>query len=267
MALRSTLTSIFAVLHLLIALVHTLAHQQLAIFGSAAHSIVVVALIYLAPAYALALVRRPPRRAAGWLCASLAGSFAFGVYYHYLFVSPDHVSQLPAAAWAHAFWWSALLLALCDAVGALVLAIGLLRESALLPGRRHVILVDGECIFCNRFVALILRLDRDGVFHFAHIQRENARAILRRHGRDPDDVDPIYLVANAGTPEEKLLIDGEVAREIYPKLFAPLVLVRLVPLPLLNLNYKLFARFRYRLVGKYDHCYVPTLSERARYLE
>jgi predicted DCC family thiol-disulfide oxidoreductase YuxK len=263
----TTLPYFFGLLHLLFALSHTLAHLQLGVFGSAAHSVFIVVVLHLVPAVALARMRRRPALAIGLLCAALAGSFVFGTYYHFVLVSPDHVAHVPSTPWTLPFQVSAVLLAICDGVGALALAVGMVRHSYLAPGGRHVILVDGLCVFCNRLVSMILRFDKKGVFHFAQLQSEFARGIVQRHGRDPDDVDSVYLLANAGTPRERLLIDGEVGREVWPRLFAVAAINRLVPLVLLNSTYRLFARLRYRLVGKYDHCHVPSPSERARYLE
>ena len=43
--------------------------------------------------------------------------------------------------------------------------------------------------------------------------------------------------------------------------------LRLVPRPLADLGYRLFARVRYRLFGRRDACRVPAPEERARFLE
>lgn len=163
---------------------------------------------------------------------------------------------------------STLTLIIAFAIGLplLLLAGKQLRRTRLRPEGRHIVLVDGVCVFCNRLVSSIIRWDRTQTFHFAHIQSSFGRALLERHGRDPNDVDPIYLLANEGTPHEVLLIDGEAGREIWPRLFKGAALARLVPLGLLNLQYKLFAKVRYRLIGRYEQCHVPTASERARYL-
>jgi predicted DCC family thiol-disulfide oxidoreductase YuxK len=40
----------------------------------------------------------------------------------------------------------------------------------------------------------------------------------------------------------------------------------LVPLPLLDWYYRVFARYRYRLFGQYDECVVPTPEQRARFV-
>jgi hypothetical protein len=54
------------------------------------------------------------------LAGSMAGSMLFGIYYHFLEISPDHVSRvgaLPQKFWALIFKISAVLLALVEAAG------------------------------------------------------------------------------------------------------------------------------------------------------
>lgn len=131
----------------------------------------------------------------------------------------------------------------------------------------NILLVDGTCVFCNRLVAMVLRHDSKALFGFSHIQSKFGRAILEKHGVDPTDIDGVFLVVDAGTDSERLLVDGVAGREVWPRLFRIAYLMRLVPIPILNLGYRLFARVRYRLFGRYETCVVPTGPERARFLE
>jgi predicted DCC family thiol-disulfide oxidoreductase YuxK len=138
---------------------------------------------------------------------------------------------------------------------------------AVPPVAANVVLVDGMCVICNRIVAFILDHDPQGLFYFAHLQGPLAQQALSRHGRDPHDIDGVYLLAEVGTPSERLLADGAAGREIWPRLFKAAIVLRWIPLPVLNFFYRAFARNRYRLFGKYDACRVPTLDERGRFLE
>lgn len=174
-----------------------------------------------------------------------------------------HVS---GAGW---FAGTGIALACIDALAMIYLAAALFPDSALddEAGDRHVIFVDGECIACNRLVRFILELDRRHLFRFAHLQGDFARAARVRHGADPDDVDSIYLLVHEGTERERLLLDGAAGREIWPRLFATAMPARLMPVPLLDIGYRAFARIRYRLFGKADACVVPPASLRARFVE
>ena len=65
------------------------------------------------------------------LCGALGGSLLFGVYHHYILISPDHVAHLPDGGAQGLFRSTALLMALTELGG---LAIGL---SGLRPAARH----------------------------------------------------------------------------------------------------------------------------------
>ncbi len=129
-----------------------------------------------------------------------------------------------------------------------------------------LILVDGTCIFCDRLVSQILRLDKHGLFRFTHLQGERARALLARHGLALD-IDTIYAVSDYGGANERVHVDGAAGRLIWPRLFWFAWLLYLVPLFLLNLQYRLFAKVRYRIFGQADACIVPSPEERLRFLE
>ncbi len=94
-----------------------------------------------------------------------------------------------------------------------------------------------------------------------------SRAARIRHGRDPADIDGIYLLVHEGTQREQLLVDGAAGREIWPRVVTAAMPMRLMPVPLLDIGYRAFARVRYRLFGKADACVVPPPSIRARFLD
>ncbi len=131
----------------------------------------------------------------------------------------------------------------------------------------RVILIDGECIFCNSLVAYVLRRDSNATFRFAHVQSSYGQAVLARHPNQDAGIDGVYLLVDANTASEELLVDGHAARAIWPAVSRLGVIVKLVPMFLLDAYYWAFARVRYRLFGKYDACHVPTGAERARMIE
>ena len=131
----------------------------------------------------------------------------------------------------------------------------------------RILFIDGECVFCNGLVAFILKHDARREFHFSHLQGNFARTTLARHGKNVDDIDSVYVVLNAGTPNEKIFRDGAAARQIWPRIFRIAMLLYVVPMPLLDFSYRIFAKYRYKLFGKYDTCHVPTGDERARFID
>ena len=73
------------------------------------------------------------------LAASMAGSLAFGLLYHFLVPGPDNVFTQPPGPWRAAFVVTAVLLALLQAAGALVglrVARGTRQTTSRSAGRR-----------------------------------------------------------------------------------------------------------------------------------
>jgi predicted DCC family thiol-disulfide oxidoreductase YuxK len=133
-----------------------------------------------------------------------------------------------------------------------------------------VILYDGVCGLCHRLNRFVLARDPAGRFRFAALQSAPAREILARHGRDPRDLDTLYLVLGHGGRDERLLRKSDAALWILRELGGPwrgASLLRLVPRPVRDLGYDLVARTRYRLFGRYDTCPLPDPRHRARFLD
>ena len=127
-----------------------------------------------------------------------------------------------------------------------------------------VILYDGVCVFCSRWIRFIAARDRDLRFRFTAIQSPYGARLAQAFGIDPQD------------PDTNAVIDGGVAR--FKSDAALTVLshlpgwgwvraLRLFPKPLRDAVYNLVARNRYRIFGKYEECFVPDAVMRARVLE
>ena len=84
-------------IHALVLLGHDAAHRELAVHLNAWQTIFAYSVIVVAPVLAVVLVfTRHARLGFGLLVASMLGALLFGVYHHYILVSPDHVAHLPA---------------------------------------------------------------------------------------------------------------------------------------------------------------------------
>jgi predicted DCC family thiol-disulfide oxidoreductase YuxK len=133
-----------------------------------------------------------------------------------------------------------------------------------------VLLYDGVCGLCNRFVRIILKRDHKDRFRFAALQSNFARAILGRHGLNPDVLDTVYLVFDYGLPSERLFSRNEAATAVLKELggfwrFWAGVL-DLLPRRFRNWRYNLVARNRYRFFGKYETCPLPKAKDRYKFL-
>lgn len=108
-------------IHALVGTLHAAAHRALGVELSWLQLIYIVPVIFLAPLVAgLLLWKKMKAGGAVLLFISLSGSLFFGVFNHFLNISPDHVSrvaELPQKSWGFVFQMSAVLLALSEAFG------------------------------------------------------------------------------------------------------------------------------------------------------
>jgi predicted DCC family thiol-disulfide oxidoreductase YuxK len=136
---------------------------------------------------------------------------------------------------------------------------------------RTVILYDGVCGLCDRFVQFILARDPHGRIRFAPLQGAVAHETLRRYGRDADDLQTVYVIVNWKEPNERLLSRSRAVLHAMDQLGGVWRVLaraaRLVPPPLTDVLYRFVARVRYRVFGRYAVCQVPPVQWRARFLD
>jgi predicted DCC family thiol-disulfide oxidoreductase YuxK len=134
-----------------------------------------------------------------------------------------------------------------------------------------VVLYDGVCGLCNRYVQFVLARDRRGRFQFAPLQGPFAARALARHGLvAPDVPDSIVLLEAAGTPAERARLRSDAVLRIVAQLggaWRLATVLRVIPGFLRDAVYAVVARIRYRIFGRLDSCAVPPPSARGRFLE
>lgn len=135
-----------------------------------------------------------------------------------------------------------------------------------LPPR--IVFFDGVCVVCNRSVDWLLRRDVAGRLHFAPLQGETAQRVREALPLAvPDGIDTI-VYADLSGPEPQLWLRSQaiarILEEVGDRWRARCL--RLVPTPIANFGYRLFARVRYALFGRRESCRVPSPAERAHFL-
>ena len=134
-----------------------------------------------------------------------------------------------------------------------------------------IILYDGVCGLCNRFVQFVLKHDSGQRFRFASLQSEFAAPVLRRHGATPDDLDTMYVVFDHAQPRERLASRAGAAIVILQGLGRGWnvlsAMLGWLPNWLQDWGYNVVARNRYRMFGKYDSCPLPDPKDRGRFLD
>lgn len=131
-----------------------------------------------------------------------------------------------------------------------------------------VLLYDGVCGFCNKSVQFILDHDWRGTIRFAALQSEFGQATIKRHP-ELAKVDSVVLLERTNSGEQ-VFIRSTAALRLSGYIGGFWGLARIayiIPRPLRDLFYDLFARYRYRLFGKYDTCMLPPPEVRGRFLD
>lgn len=136
-----------------------------------------------------------------------------------------------------------------------------LFESDLRP----VVLFDGVCNLCNKWVNFLLDYDPLGNLRFASLQGESGRALLRRAGRDENDHSDIVFVAH-----NKAYIGSDAILEIFARLKPPFPLIALLghvtPHALHEWIYKTVSSSRHSLpfIGEANACrlFDPRFAQR-----
>lgn len=128
-----------------------------------------------------------------------------------------------------------------------------------------VLLFDGVCNLCNRWVNIVIDHDPEARVRFASLQSVAGRTLLSRYGYD------------AGTLNSVVLVDGD---HIFQRSDAIirlskyltggmrlLVVTTVIPRFIRDYFYDLIARHRYSLFGTREQCRLPGAGDEDRFLE
>lgn len=132
-------------------------------------------------------------------------------------------------------------------------------------GSAPVIVFDGVCTLCSRWVRFLLRFDRHGRYRFAAMQGTHGRRLMRAHGLDPDDPLSFLLVEHGHAHT-----DTDAIVRVLAGLGGPwrlVALARLLPRSLRDRGYRWLARNRYRWFGRHGSCYLPSPEQVHRFLD
>jgi predicted DCC family thiol-disulfide oxidoreductase YuxK len=128
----------------------------------------------------------------------------------------------------------------------------------------NVILYDGVCIFCSRWIQFVAKRDTDRRFRFTPIQSDYGSRLARHFGIDAADPDTnavihggvAYVRSDAALTVLSTLPGWQWVRVLFA-----------VPKALRNPVYSLIATNRYRIFGSTEACIVPDAGMRARVIE
>jgi predicted DCC family thiol-disulfide oxidoreductase YuxK len=135
------------------------------------------------------------------------------------------------------------------------------QPAADLPDR--IILFDGVCVLCSRWVRFVIARDAAQRYRFVAIQSELGRALAARFGVDPDMPQSNVVVRDA-----QAWFKADSALQVWRDLpgWRWTAGLKLLPRAFRNVVYDVIARNRYRLFGRHGACLVPAPEIRRRFL-
>ena len=132
-ALKLTLLGLVG-FHFLTLVLHSVAHEVLPVKATTAQLAFIIPVIILAPVISGLMLPKFEKAGAVLLLASMLGSLVFGLYYHFVADTIDHVAhvaRLQPAFWSAMFQVTAYLLAVSEVLGAVVAGLLLAGRSQL----------------------------------------------------------------------------------------------------------------------------------------
>lgn len=117
---------------------------------------------------------------------------------------------------------------------------------------KTLILFDGICILCNKYILFIAKNDRSDNFRFMSIQNIKIKELEKYSSLDITNINSICVITKG-----KLNTKSKAVLLILSKLRFPYnlgMIFFVIPNIIRDLFYDLIAKNRYNLFGKTEHC-------------
>tara|TARA_B100001063_G_C16336076_1_gene344514 strand:+ start:80 stop:502 length:423 start_codon:yes stop_codon:yes gene_type:complete len=121
-----------------------------------------------------------------------------------------------------------------------------------LPKNKIIILFDGECAMCNKYILFVAKNDSKDSFRFLSIQNKKINALKKIHAIDTKNISSIYVIHNNEIRSKSKAVLKITSMLKFP--YNLLQLFYLVPNFLRNIIYDLVAKNRYYIFGKIEEC-------------
>jgi len=129
---------------------------------------------------------------------------------------------------------------------------------------KKIIVFDGVCILCNRFVQFILKRDSAKQFYFSTAQSEFVQQQFQLRKFQTSPMDSIQYMKDG-----KILSESNAVLEILSDLGGPwkvFFVFTLIPTFIRNALYRFCARRRYKVFGMRETCMIPDPEWKERFI-
>ena len=127
-----------------------------------------------------------------------------------------------------------------------------------------ILLFDGVCNFCNRWVNFIIRHDKKNKFRFAALQSEAGKRLLKKYSISEKEESAILIY------NEKIYLKSSTGLHVLYHLggiYSLAFVFIIVPTYIRDFYYEIIARNRYKWWGKRNECMIPSDDVKERFLE
>ena len=129
---------------------------------------------------------------------------------------------------------------------------------------KKIVFFDGVCNVCNGSVNFIMKYNND--IQFASLQSDFSNNFSNEIKLSAQSLNSIIFYRdNAYFYKSEAVF--EIAKLCNHFMCKFLRLFRFLPTKVTDLAYDVIAKYRYTLFGKKDHCRIPTIEERNRFLD
>jgi len=126
--------------------------------------------------------------------------------------------------------------------------------------RQKIVIFDGICVFCNKSLNLLIKLDKHKIFKYTSIQGEFINSLDVK-----EDIDTIIFYEN-----DKLYYKSTAILKILRSLGGLWIFVNIfyiIPRFIRDKIYDIIAKYRYKFFGKMKSCRMPNSDEKKLFLD
>ena len=138
----------------------------------------------------------------------------------------------------------------------------------LIASGKKIIVFDGECNLCNRWVQFLLKHDPQDIFYFCSLTSPLGIELQRNYGIKPGDIDSIIVLDNSC--KEGYIIKSSAVLTILKYLGFPWSVSRvflIIPRSLRDVFYDCVSRKRYAWFGKKNICMIIGDNMKYKFLD
>jgi predicted DCC family thiol-disulfide oxidoreductase YuxK len=128
---------------------------------------------------------------------------------------------------------------------------------------------DGECAFCNRWVAKVKDADHARRIRYAIKQGHTFQRVLAEHP-EVNKVDSVVLLSRRDDGSVEITVRSRAIRKVIaglPEFWFFRLMLAIFPAFLADIGYRIFSKLRAPLFGKWAHCRRPIEQDKELYLD